>query len=189
MDDYPSNSHKSREKKIEKVVTGEVVKRKKSGIRKFADALISDGIDNIRDYIIHEIVMPKVKEMISEGVEKLLYGDSSRRYSSTDNRPYGSYYDKDRKAKTVTYRDSTFRSDEFIFRTRGDAEMVLRDLKENLSCYQMVSLADFYSLTIGDEYATTTDNNYGWTDLKNAKIRQVRGGYILDLPKPSYIGD
>lgn len=199
MDEYKPNSHKSRDKKIGKVVTGEVVTRKKSGVRKFADALIAEGVDDIRSYIIREIIAPKAKDMISstirhiadgisEGVDKLLYGENSRNDNS-DSRPYASYYNGARKARTVTYRDSGFRSDEFEFRSRGDAEMVLRDLKENLSMYHVVSVADFYSLTVGDEYATATDNNYGWTDLRDAKIRQVRGGYILDLPKLVYLDD
>lgn len=200
MDEYPTNSHKSREKKVEKVVTGEVVTRKKNGLQKFADNLISDSIDNVRDYVIREIIAPKAKDMISDtvrritegisdGVDKLLYGESDRYRSSGQVRPYGSYYDSRESAQTVTYRSAAFHSEDFIFRRRGDAEIVLRELKENLSHYQVVSVADFKSLVQGDTYASHTDNNYGWLNLRDAKIRQVRGGYILVLPKPDYLGD
>ena len=201
MADYESNSHKSREKKnVGKVVTGEVVTRKKNGLQKFADNLISDGIENVRDYVIREIIAPKAKDMfsetvhritegIAEGVDKLLYGESDHYRSSGQARPYGSYYGNRGTAQTVTYRSSTFHSEDFIFRSRGDAEMVLRELKENLSYYNVVSVADFKSLVQGDTYATYTDNNYGWTSLRDAKIRQVHGGYILELPKSVYLGD
>lgn len=200
MDKYPTNSHKSREKKVEKVVTGEVVTRKKNGLQKFADALISDGIDNVRDYVLREIIAPKAKDMISEtvrritegiseGVDGLLYGESDRYRSSGQARPYASCYDNRRTAQTVTYRSAAFHSEDFIFRRRGDAEMVLRELKENLSHYEVVSVADFKSLVQGDTYTAHTDNNYGWANLRDAKIRQVHGGYIVELPKPVYLGD
>ncbi len=98
MDEYKPNSHKYREeqaKKPKKVVTGEVVTVKKSGLQKFAESLIADGIDNIQDFIIKEVIVPKAKEMvcgivdnvadgIKNGVHKLVYNDDSPNHGSNN---------------------------------------------------------------------------------------------------------
>ena len=208
-DQYKPNSHKYRheeqkrqnlppEKKAKKVVTGEVTTVKKSGIQKFAESLIADGIDNIQDYIVKEVIIPKAKEMVcgiadnigdgfKNAVHKLVYGEDYR--SNNQTRPYGSYYGNNNRAQTVSYRDHSFRYDDFVFRNRGDAEATLDELRENLSNYPTTSIADFYSCIDRDELATNLDNNYGWTDLRDAKIVPTRGGYILKLPKPVYLGD
>ncbi len=48
--------------------------------------------------------------------------------------------------------------------------------------YETVSVADLYEL-LGVE-ASYTDEKWGWVDLRDAGIRRVRDGYLLDLPKP-----
>ena len=120
MEEYASNSHKSRqernaelpEKKPEKIVTGEVVTSKKSGVRKFADSLISCGVENVRDYIFDEIVAPKVKDMIygvaeklcdglKDGISDILYGKDAH---DSDYPHYHAYYGDKRNARTVSYR-------------------------------------------------------------------------------------
>ena len=52
---------------------------------------------------------------------------------------------------------------------------------EAIETYQMVSVADLYDLVgVTGDY---TDNKYGWTNLRNAKVVRVRDGYMIDLPK------
>lgn len=54
MEEYKSNSHKSREleeKKIEKVITGKVKTKKKSEIQKIVSLFVSDDVADINDYI------------------------------------------------------------------------------------------------------------------------------------------
>lgn len=60
MEDYKSNSHKAREKeskraeappkKVEKVVSGIAKVQKKSGVQKFAGALVSDDMEKVKSY-------------------------------------------------------------------------------------------------------------------------------------------
>ena len=203
MDEYKPNSHKYREeqaKKPKKVVTGEVVTVKKSGLQKFAESLIADGIDNIQDFIIKEVIVPKAKEMvcgivdnvadgIKNGVHKLVYGDDSPNHSESKHVQYGSYYSGNNRVQTVSYRESGFKYEEFIFRTRGDAEATLNELRDNVAQFKMTSVADFYSCVDRDDLTRDIDNNYVWTDLRNAKVQMTRGGYILKLPKPVYLDD
>ena len=191
MDEYKPNSHKYRgeqaknaslpEKKPKKVVTREVVTVKKSGLQKFAESLIADGIDNIQDFIIKEVVVPKAKEMVcgiadnvADGfkncVHKLVYGDDSTNRNGQP-RQYGAYYSGNNRAQTVSYRESGFKYEDFIFRTRGDAEATLSELRDNIVQFKMTSVADFYSCVDRDDLTRDVDNNYVWTDLSNAKCR------------------
>ena len=48
--------------------------------------------------------------------------------------------------------------------------------------YGQVTVADLYDL-VGIS-GSFTDNNYGWTDMREASVRRVRDGYILSLPRP-----
>ena len=201
MEEYASNSHKSRqerkaelpEKKPEKVVTGEVVTRKKSGVRKFADSLISCGVENVRDYIFDEIVAPKVKDMIygvaeklcdglKDGISDILYGKDT--YDS-DYPHYHAYYGDKRNARTVSYRSPDSYED-LKFANRGDAERTLQELRSLInSPNRVASIADLYSFV--GEVGDPCDNDYGWTDLRDAKVIRVHNGYKLKLPKAIYL--
>lgn len=54
MEDYRANSHKAKaeakeaaEKKVDKVVTGNVKRKKKSEVSKFKDVFISEDVSNV----------------------------------------------------------------------------------------------------------------------------------------------
>ena len=81
MAEYRSNSDKSREKqinkpvpekKIEKVVQGEVRSKKKSGLQKITDAFVPDDVANVKSYIIEDIVVPAAKEILLDSVKAIL---------------------------------------------------------------------------------------------------------------------
>ena len=61
MEDYKSNSHRSKEelkkKEVGKVVTGEVKTKKKTEVRKFADTFISEDIANVKSYILMDVLI------------------------------------------------------------------------------------------------------------------------------------
>ena len=47
--------------------------------------------------------------------------------------------------------------------------------------YETVRVADLYDLVgITGNY---TDNNYGWTNIKNAQVVRVRDGYKIKMPR------
>lgn len=48
--------------------------------------------------------------------------------------------------------------------------------------YGVVTVGDLYSLA--DIFKTYTDENWGWRDLRSARVIRAHSGYILDLPKP-----
>ena len=195
-EEYKPNSHKFREKqnetltdkKIEKVVRGKVKTKPKSGMSKITDIFISEDASNVKSYIMMDVLVPAVKKAISDivrdGIDMILYGESRGRKSSTTS-SYVSYRDYSRSDDRDRFRDSRTRSgynhDDIILETRGEAEEVLTRMDELIDTYGVVSVADLYDL-IGKscEY---TDNKYGWTNIRNAEPIRVRDGYMLKLPK------
>lgn len=196
--DFKSNSNKSKEnpkpseKKIEKVVSGTARQRKKSELRKFADVFVSEDVENVKSYILLDVLVPAVKKAISDivtnGIDMILYGGSgSKSKPSTSSKvSYRSYYeksnsDRSRSDSRLTTRASGYDYDEVVLPNRGEAEEVLSRMDELIDVYGMVSVADLYDLVgITGKY---TDNKYGWTDIRNAYVDRIRDGYVIKMPK------
>jgi len=195
--EYKNNSNKSKQEqtnqhKVEKIVTGTVIAKKKSGLRKFTDEFISDDAKNIKSYVIKDVIIPALKKVISDivrdGIDMILYGgvgDSGRR-SNVDRISYRNYYDN---RSSIRRDDRTYSSvydyDDIILATMGEARDVLSRMDELIDTYGMVSVADLYDLVgISGNY---TDNKYGWTSLKTARITRVRDGYRIEMPRAMVI--
>lgn len=193
MEEYKGNSNRSKigdnesPKKLEKIVNGTAKVKKKSGITKFADAIISEDASNVKSYILMDVLIPSLKKAVSDiitnGIEMLLYGESGgnrRRDDRTDRVSYGKYYDRGRDDTRRRTR-ATYEYDDIILPTRGEAERVLDRLDESLIEYGTVSVGDLYDLVgITGSY---TDYKYGWTDLRPARTERVRDGYLLRMPR------
>ena len=68
------------------------------------------------------------------------------------------------------------------FITRREAEDVLNHLISICDLRGVVTVGDLYVLAGMSK--TYTDENWGWRDLRNARVTHTRIGYILGLPKP-----
>lgn len=195
MEDYKSNSDKSRqeqqsEKKVEAVITGKAKTRKKGEMQKFADVFIAENANNVKSYILMEVIIPAVKKAISDivttGIDMILYGEAgrSRKNGAASKVSYRNYYEQEsgRTRAGSAGRRSSFDYDDVIFGTRGDAEAVLDAMNDIISQYGTVSVSDFYDLARvpNDNY---TMNRYGWTNIGGATAVRVRDGYILKLPR------
>lgn len=196
MEDYKSNSHKSRElakvssteerKKISKVVTGTVKTKKKSELGKFADALIVNDAKSVGSYLLSDVIIPGVvntiEDIITKGIRMLLRGDTGK--SNRSNASYVSYRQysdsRDRHYDTSPRRNG-YNYDDVILESRGEAEEVLSRMEELIDVYGTVSVADMYDLV--GKTCQYTDNKYGWTNVRNAEPVRVRDGYMLKLPK------
>jgi hypothetical protein len=69
---------------------------------------------------------------------------------------------------------------QIILYSRSEAENVLERLTDIIDRYETVSVADLYQLLQLE--SSPIDNKWGWTYLHNTEIRQVREGFLLDLP-------
>lgn len=200
MEDYKPNSYRSKEEqkassdervKLDKIVQGAVKTKKKNEIRKFKEVFISEDVHNVKNYIFMDVLVPAIKDaiedIITNGIRMILRGESgSRKTSSGASKvSYRSYYDDrrdDRRYSSSSTRAKTAYSyDDIILESRGEAEEVLERLGEIIDTYQMATVADLFDLVgISGSY---TDQKYGWTNVRNAKVIRVREGYVLDLPK------
>ena len=201
MSDYKPNSHKSKaeikaqetsnEKKVEKVITGTAKVTKRNGARKFADVFISEDASNVKSYVLMDVIVPAIKDVLSnvvkDSVDMILFGSTghSRRRTGTNSSyvSYNRFSDRrdDRRYDSRYTPASRYSFDDITLETKGEAEDVIERMKELLDVYDMVSVADLYDLVgISRDF---TDNDYGWTNLRNARTVRVRDGYMLDLPK------
>lgn len=200
--DYQANSHKSKDpnpkpqpKNIEKVVTGEVVTRKKPLGRKFKDLFISADAKSVVVYVCTEVLLPAARNMIvdasTKGIERMMYGESRSPRRQYGNGPRVTYNSPVNRG-TVVYsgpgasmnrgmvQTPKQTKDDVIFPTREEAERVLESMSDLLNTYEYVSVSDFNEL-VGLPNAHT-DNKWGWLYLRGASIQQVREGYLLNLP-------
>ena len=196
MNEYKPNSNrfkdeqkaKEREKKVEKVVTGKVITKKKNAISKLADEFISEDAKNVKTYVFGEVLIPAIKKAISDivvdGINMILYGESrgGSKRSTADRVSYRNYYDRDNRSSASRYSStSRYSYDDIILDSRAEAEDVLTRMDELIDAYKVVSVADLKDLVgITGPY---TDNNYGWTNISSAEIVRVRDGYMIKMPR------
>lgn len=197
-DNLPDNSHKARdekkasapeEKRVEKVVRGKV-KTQKNNKRKLADLFISEDAGNVKNYIFLDVIVPAVKKAIYDlvvgALDMSLYGGrgGGGRRSTADKvsyRDYNSVSRRDTRSYESARTTSGYSYDDIVLETRGEAEAVLSRMDEIMEEYEIVRVADLYDLVgITGEH---TDNKYGWTNIRNAKIVRVRDGWKIEMPR------
>lgn len=187
--EFKSNSNKTKEqektKKIEKVVTGNVVVKKKSEIQKFTDTFLSEDISNVKNYILKDVLIPSAKKLLHDVItgsaDMFLYGEKMPSQRSTSQRiSYASFYDK-KPLIEDSIKSRTRNYDEVIISSRGEAEEVIERMDELVETYGSVSVADYFDLLgMTGRY---TDNNYGWRDIRSAKVVRTLDGWCIKLPK------
>jgi hypothetical protein len=203
--DYPSNSRSRNEpeeqapKKVERVIEGEVLRRKKPWSRRIIESF-GGGTKGVGGFVLLDVLLPAAKDALadatSQGIERMLFGEvrsTSRR--PRGNRGGGSYvsydrYSDDRNSRNrqSDRRQVSSRSranhdfDEVILPTRVEADEVIERLFDLVSKYEAATVADLYELV--GETSNYTDQKWGWTDIRGAGVTRIRNGYLLDLPRP-----
>lgn len=194
MEEFKSNSHKSREENtdivdtsVKKVTTGKTRIKKKNGFMKFADSMISEDAANVKSYILMDVLMPAIKkavvDIVTDGINIILYGETSisSKKSLGSKVSYRKFYEDDRK-EYGRDRKKRYDYDEIIFDSRRDAEEVLSSMEDLIDRYKVASVSDFYEFA--DQDSVYTDRYYGWTNLRSSDIIRVRDGYVIKMPKP-----
>ena len=198
--DIEPNSNKYREEKAElearkprKVAKGRVTKKKKTLLDRFKATFIKEDPRDVRKYVIQEVIIPALidnaYDILTSAYDMTFRGEATRRKKSSSNSlgskiNYGGFFSGgERREKMPSYqRSETAKSfDNICFESRGDAELVLDNMVDILSRYEVVRVADFYELAgCSGEF---TDNDFGWKDLSGAKVARSRDGYFIDLPR------
>lgn len=200
-ENLPDNSHKARsekkekelqtqpEKRVEKVIKGKA-KVKKNEMRKLTDVFISEDVSNVKNYIFMDVIVPAVKKAIYDLVvgtlDMSLYGGrgGGGKRPTADKvsyRDYNSVSRRDERTYNSNRTASGYSYDDIVVDTRGEAETVLMRMDEIMEEYESVRVADLYDLVgVTGNY---TDNNYGWTNIRNAEVIKVRDGYKIKMPR------
>jgi hypothetical protein len=206
--EFPPNSEVSKrqaqeeETKDIQPVTSGGIRRKKPLRRKFSEVFISGSAKTAVAYAVWEVLLPAAKdtvvEVITQGIERLFFGDSRRHRGVTTpqsgptgvvqyNRLYSTQHRMSGPQRTIS-RQARARHDfdEIILESRTEAEEVIDRLYEVISRYESASVADLYQL-VGLS-SSHTDYKWGWTDIRGAGVSRSRDGYVLDLPEPIPLG-
>jgi hypothetical protein len=222
--DFPGNSHAakivtdketepaepkatSEPKKVEKVVTGKAIPRKKPLGTRLKDMFINDG-GGFGEYLVEKVIVPMTKDMILSiitqtadgvrgGIEQKLFGpDEAGRRS----RPVTSYgtgkpvvnytrYSTPASSRSVTTRPPGYMSrrsnsvKDIILEDREEGDLVLGELDAVIEKYGHCTVGDFYSLV--GETPVNTDEEWGWTDLGQARVQKIAPReYLVSMPRP-----
>lgn len=195
MDDYASNSHKSKKeelknsekKEIKKVVKKVAHTKKKSEFKKITESFISEDAGNIKDHVLGDVLIPSIKkalyDIVVDGFSMALWGETGHVKKSKGSRvSYESMYDRGKRDSRGSKRRDAYDYDDIIVDSRQEAEEVLSSMDEIIDRYDMVSVADLYEL-VGITDTSYTANDYGWFDIRNARAVHVREGWLLKMPK------
>ena len=200
--DYQGNSHKQRESKevredkvVERVVTTDVIITPPGIGKKIKGIFFGGEFRAARGYVIADVLLPAARnalfDTITEGTRRLVFGESSARrgrqpemrsrvqYGSMYNRPYTSTMlpgQPPRNPTRMNYRESS----DILITSREEANDVLEKMVAIVDQYEVASLADL--LVMLGRPTSAIDHKWGWTYLNTAEVRQVRNGYMLEMP-------
>ncbi len=211
MEELPSNAHSARrqgsndagDKKIERVVVGPVSRRRKPLGARLREMFVAGNTDSVAQYVLFDVILPAAKDAIadavSQGIEKMLFGEARSTSRRTGARPGSSGYvsynrygpqqrnwsptsprDSQRQQTTRTRTNHNF--DDVILATRAEAEEVVDNLFNLVNKYEQATVSDLCEL-VGIP-SNFTDEKWGWTNIRGAGVTRVSNGYLLDLPRP-----
>lgn len=205
--EFPNNSHKAKlgpasedEKKVSKVIEGQVVRRQKPLGKKFTELFVSGDRHSATQYVIMEVILPALKDMtadaVSQGIERVIFGEARSSSRRTGSRPagmgtpgyvnYNRYVRDPREANRPgmsSKAKATHDFREIILTTRAEADEVIERMYDLLNRYELVTVADLYNLV--GETPSYTDDKWGWLEMTGTSIQRVRNGYLLDVPRPT----
>ena len=202
---YPGNSRKSKKEqadgdtpKVPKVVSSEVTIRKAPLGRRIMESFNGEDRSSVGQYLLFDIIVPEFKRIISDvvstGVERLLFGENARSGRASSGRHHTRYdrfhessrgrREEPRQLSRQARATHDFR--DIVIGDRGEAERVKDELLEYLDIYHVASVSVFYDL-VGIS-GTFQDDRWGWYDLRGIRVVPARGGgYMLELPRPEEI--
>lgn len=206
--DYAGNSNKDKEAKVPlpeknlQKVSGEVIVRKKPFGHKFKTVFFGGEFKEVVRYVSWDVVLPGIRDLgydvFVNGARRAFYGDrgayhrgrpgsipvtSRAQYNNPIRRiadPRVTSGPRLPDQPPIAYRQNKKEANEIILVSRDEAESVLEQMLNCVDVYGVVSLADLYEI-IGQPKAHT-DQKWGWTDLRPNSIKQIREGYLLELP-------
>lgn len=189
--EYKSNSYKSKEdkKKVEKIISGTAMQKNKTFSQKIAGVFATEDVPDLKNYILWEVVVPSLKDVTRNGLISIVEvifgsGKSSRLNKSYDRVSYRNYnsISTSRESKPSHSSHERMSFDNIRLDNKKDADIVMDQMEELIEAYGIVSIADLKDIVGLETYFT--DNKYGWSNIRSAKIVRVSGGWLISMPNP-----
>ncbi len=170
--------------------------RPKSGLEKAKNSIVKESMSDVGSYILSDVLIPAAKKLVTDvvtnGIELLLYGETSKskKSSGAPSVSYRNYYD-DKKRERDDYRARDVRRSfldyDITFRCKADAKATLDKMQQVLDSFPQVTVKDYVEIAqeVDDTIRLDTswaDDKYGWKDLRAAEVVYSRGDWIIDLP-------
>lgn len=196
------NNGDEKPKRVEgPVIKGEVITIKKPFGRKLKDVFVKADFKSVGIYLVMDVLLPAAKGMavdaVTEGANRVFYGDGRR--GPRPGPGFGTRVTYNKMSSPMGgapmgYPSAQFRAranpsihhegadNEYILPTRAEAEAVVDAMVNVLDQFQVVSLADLKEM-LNVSPIPHTDHKLGWDSLVGTKVKQVREGYLIDLPQ------
>lgn len=204
----------SEPKEVKKVVSGKVTERPKPIGKRLKTMFINDG-GGFVDHLIDTIVVPMAKDMLltvvkqvgdglASGFEEMIYGPSEngRRRSPLNRGPSGRTVinynhvassntrrsaDRPPYSRSVSRRSNDVK--DLIVESRATGEMVIEELEAMIDADGSggyCTVGDYYSIM--DLVPVSTDQEWGWTDLREARVNRVsENEFLISMPRPKQL--
>lgn len=190
-----------RERKRLKPLVGkdQLVSSKKSFGQKFKETFLSEDIDSVKDWLLLDVIIPGMKDIMADTVQMFLFGESygGRRRNSYRDDYYdyrgSSYYrsksrrrgrERNRRREDY-YSESKADYRNIVLRSKEAAEQIVEELRGRIRSEGSVSIAELFDLVnVAGDY---TDNGWGWKHEDEIGIRRVRNGYLIDVCEARYL--
>lgn len=192
----------STKREVARVTTGKVVLRKKPLYKRFIEAFRPEDNKGFVEYALLDLLVPGIKDTVADAASAAIdnalgTGVSHGRRRRSGGGGYTSY-NRMGSARPRGHRDRSREDDdrrgsrhedrspsehrEIIVYTRVEAEEVIEQMIELIGNYDAVSKRDLLTM-VGEDWEYT-DEDWGWTDVRGARIHKIRDGYLIDLPRP-----
>ncbi len=204
IDSLEPNSHKYRAEKREReklrpiINSKNIVSTKKGLFQKFFDSFLNRDINDMKDWLLKDVIIPGIQETLLDAMQMLFFGevsrDRDRKCGSRSSRKSDyrscyrgrSSYDSKRERDEDYYdREDKIDYRNIVLKNRRDAEILIDDMRDRIKNLGSVSVADLLDLV--DLPGKYTDNNWGWDRENDIGIRRVSGGYLVDVVEPRYL--
>lgn len=211
MDEQNTGPEKPR---VEKVIVGKVVTRKKPLSTRFRETFVKDDARSVFGYVMLNTLLPAATDAIegaaNEFVHGILHGVSGGR-TRRNYRSGGSTFGSSSRSSFIEYNKMSQQGSKFqeprqqisrqgrqmhdfreiVLESMHEAREIIDNLFELINQYEVATVADLYAML--DQEVAFTDKNWGWQgdELQGSQPRRVRVngrvGYLLDIPAPTYL--
>ena len=192
--------------KLNGTIQGGLTLKQKTPGQRFRERFIKTDLNTVGSALLDNVIVPAILDTIykagMDALSMLVYGDT--RASRTGGlktigggifRDYtnggvisGVSNSRSRDRVDNVRPEDSPRYNNLVFEIRGDAENILWNMRDYINTYDSIQIIKLYELvreqTGVDIQMSASDARFGWSDLTNAGVKQIRGGYLLDLPNP-----